>query len=690
MNFTSHLFASASRFWMALTASHDSSTNVSAGHVSHPPQYQPPPAAPANAATSSSPVLVNPSAGPSPSQRVYRVNGSDAVPVDSLGEDLFMGESITNFTIEKQLSPMGTTPRTCIGSSNFFQNGLRRIRYISREWNSTGGWGSEAWVYRRLFDIRGLYVSPVLGLYRHSDGRMNLCLDAPHPDFWIEASPEMPTVLKLRCATALQALHDRGVIHGGVDLCNYLIGADGRVTIINFQNSAVIHERPEGCPLPLIDAKYARLEMLKLQFKLDLLDIRPTIISLHALDALNQHFNIAERRKAKFVSGYVPKFRAISDTYIPDDQWQTRWINPTPPPRRFIMPDCTTSHLSASIQEFINLNERESVFYQMSLKEAKARLGFLPSRIPLTNGIRERLGLPVRYPLTSTSVDNTPPTSHAISLPISKKRKATTEAVGTPAPKRVRVENRRTSVTTTPAPQPSHPSRRTFPSRIPRNNKLHFRLSRDRRYRRTGEICAEEGIPHPWALIIRPDHPAWRKPEIALYIHMQQTELFSRNGHGKSCRGRSISVGTIKRGVAYCRSIYPILHFQTGHRSNSYNPDPREVPVPLVKDNRWEPRDTMEIEMMECSDRRSGKQSISVLGRFSPLRLSAFGPSATIFVSCVEVTSLDIQLLVVERNSIRTTRRSSIKVIWPTWLPKRTRRRTVFLVPLFLNTLLGV
>ena len=56
----------------------------------------------------------------------------------------------------------------------------------------------------------------------------------PHPSFWMEASPDMPFVLKEEVVTAYSKLHSLGVIHGNPQLRNILICADGRVKLIDF------------------------------------------------------------------------------------------------------------------------------------------------------------------------------------------------------------------------------------------------------------------------------------------------------------------------------------------------------------------------------------------------------------------------------------------------------------------------
>ncbi|EEB93131.1 hypothetical protein MPER_08257, partial [Moniliophthora perniciosa FA553] len=55
---------------------------------------------------------------------------------------------------------------------------------------------------------------------------LNVAMEPPHHSFWVEASPDMPLVLKERCIAAYERLHGCGVLHGDVELRHMLIGKD--------------------------------------------------------------------------------------------------------------------------------------------------------------------------------------------------------------------------------------------------------------------------------------------------------------------------------------------------------------------------------------------------------------------------------------------------------------------------------
>ncbi|KAG5221544.1 Serine/threonine protein [Salix suchowensis] len=62
----------------------------------------------------------------------------------------------------------------------------------------------------------------------------------PHPSFWMEASSDMPNVLKQRCIAAIQRIHDQGVLHGDIQLRHMLIGGNAKVSIVDFDGSRAI------------------------------------------------------------------------------------------------------------------------------------------------------------------------------------------------------------------------------------------------------------------------------------------------------------------------------------------------------------------------------------------------------------------------------------------------------------------
>ncbi|KZT74684.1 hypothetical protein DAEQUDRAFT_659131, partial [Daedalea quercina L-15889] len=85
-----------------------------------------------------------------------------------------------------------------------------------------------------LLPLHGTVVPALINVTRSP---LNACLNmaAPHPVFWMEASADMPFVLKNRIMVAYSNLHARGILHGSPQLRNMLICGDGTVKLVDFQ-----------------------------------------------------------------------------------------------------------------------------------------------------------------------------------------------------------------------------------------------------------------------------------------------------------------------------------------------------------------------------------------------------------------------------------------------------------------------
>ena len=118
---------------------------------------------------------------------------------------------------------------------------------------------------------RGL-IPAVLGVQANDTHVMQM-FALPSETFWIEASPHMPDLLKERCISTLQAIHNSGVLHGNLQLHNILIAASGHVYIVDYTRSRAIVPAPD---VGLEAASYDELtlEMRKLHFLLNYRDCR--------------------------------------------------------------------------------------------------------------------------------------------------------------------------------------------------------------------------------------------------------------------------------------------------------------------------------------------------------------------------------------------------------------------------------
>ena len=117
--------------------------------------------------------------------------------------------------------------------------------------------------------LAGTYAPTIIGVFT-GVGVANMLMELPHQAFWVQASADMPDVLKKRCVEAYEKLHAAGILHGSPHLRHLLIGGDARVTIMNFERSRVLdpvsntHISQEKA-----NAAELRLEMRKVKYQLD-------------------------------------------------------------------------------------------------------------------------------------------------------------------------------------------------------------------------------------------------------------------------------------------------------------------------------------------------------------------------------------------------------------------------------------
>lgn len=156
---------------------------------------------------------------------------------------------------------------------------------------------------------------------------INMAFEPPHHSFWIEASPDMPMVLKNRCIQAFDALHYAGVVHKDVELRHMLIGGDGKVTLIDFEYSVSADKAKSSF------ANEVAMERRKVLFRLDYPGAR----------------EIEEKRR----KGEIPSSPEIEK--LCEAEW---WESTSPSPRRFVMPGQSAEQVRHEIQNFLTLIDK--------------------------------------------------------------------------------------------------------------------------------------------------------------------------------------------------------------------------------------------------------------------------------------------------------------------------------------------
>lgn len=196
-------------------------------------------------------------------------------------------------------------------------------------------------------------------------GAVSIAMEPPHHSFWIEASPDMPDVLKERCIEAYEKIHACGVLHGAVELCHMLIGGDGKVTIINFTKSRALDSNLDVMLLEATPADL-ELEMRKVKYKLDYDGARKKesekmLRSEERIRRDGTHTLDALRRGRR--AGKAREDISEDDNNNPPisiDDWKKDWDNAAANahPTRFVVPGQDSDTLGREVLNFLAILNR--------------------------------------------------------------------------------------------------------------------------------------------------------------------------------------------------------------------------------------------------------------------------------------------------------------------------------------------
>ncbi|CAK5264764.1 unnamed protein product [Mycena citricolor] len=275
--------------------------------------------------------------------------------------------------------------------------GGRPVKSISKLWLTKYPWRgffSELGLYKRqLKPLQGIIVPFIINVYT-CVGAIDVAMEPPHHSFWIEASPDMPDVLKRRCIAAYERLHAAGVWHGDVELRHMLIGGDARVTLIDFQESRALKPNP-ALQLKAASADDLRLEMRKVKFKLDYKGAR-------RLEEQKMQRAIRLARRNQFRDGGLPELPSQEDIDVPPlsaREWN-KWVGAAPlRPQRFVVPGQTPEGLRSAIDNFCDALEKLEK-HGLSNRRTSRRLTSPEFKVP---------AIPAR-PLELVSIDVSGPT----------------------------------------------------------------------------------------------------------------------------------------------------------------------------------------------------------------------------------------------------------------------------------------
>ena len=215
---------------------------------------------------------------------------------------------------------------------------------------------------RYLLPLQGDVVPHIMGVYTRP-GKIDIAMDLPHPIFWMEASASMPTILKDRVVEAFQKLHERGVVHGDVALRHILIGADARVTLIDFQASRA-DEPNEDLGLEAAYPGEKDLEMRRVKFLLNMDNARKKEFrkSKAALRRSARNKERDRRRQELLRHGITvglpldesEPLEDVKEPPVPLDELEKYWMeDANDDPRRFVVPGSSDSEVAGAISSFL-------------------------------------------------------------------------------------------------------------------------------------------------------------------------------------------------------------------------------------------------------------------------------------------------------------------------------------------------
>ncbi|KAJ7139847.1 hypothetical protein C8R44DRAFT_765572 [Mycena epipterygia] len=232
--------------------------------------------------------------------------------------------------------------------------GDRPVRYVSKVWLTKEKWHgffSELALYKvQLKSLQGRVVPAIINVYSYA-GAVDVAMEPPHHSFWIEASPDMPHVLKKRCVEAFEKLHAAGVHHGDIELRHMLIGGDARVTIIDFQASRALVPNA-AVQLAGATPDELRMEMRKVKFKLDYEGARAW-----EDEKLMRAARLARRNQAgRKLEPPIEEDKL--DPPIDSLEWNLEWIGAPVEPARFVMPGQSAEDVQSAVEEFLLILEK--------------------------------------------------------------------------------------------------------------------------------------------------------------------------------------------------------------------------------------------------------------------------------------------------------------------------------------------
>lgn len=218
-----------------------------------------------------------------------------------------------------------------------------------------------------LLHLQGGIVPRLVTTDDTVDG-ISMYMEPPHNVFWMHASPSMPDCLKRRVIDTYMILHRAGILHCAVELRHMLIGADGRVTLVDFK-WARSTRRVKGYRTTKPHKRDFALELREVKCKLDYQGARAREAAKWARFCERNEYNQEVLRLRQFTTegGYDGSNSDLQDP-IPQDRDE-----PPLPPRqrcsewdgvvkdestRFVCAGASRAAVTAAIASFYEIVQR--------------------------------------------------------------------------------------------------------------------------------------------------------------------------------------------------------------------------------------------------------------------------------------------------------------------------------------------
>ncbi|KAK7463775.1 hypothetical protein VKT23_005714 [Stygiomarasmius scandens] len=479
--------------------------------------------------------------------------------------------------------------------------GSKAITYVCKSWKTSSDWNNgfylevefpihflaiisdqntvQMGLYKtHLRSLQGIVVPYIISLFT-APGFINVIMEPPHHSFWMEASTDMPLVLKQRCVEAFEKLHACGVLHGDVELRHMLIGGDARVTLIDFQESRALVPVPQ-VGLRQVHEGELRRELRKVKVKLDYPGAR------------EREYARFERYSARRSKGEPDLLEDITDPPVKSLQEWNNWIAAPQKPNRFLVPGQAAGTVFGEIQTFLKLVESTSLRARTEDRSrdllssctindtrnvSQTTISSSPSVHTLSSDIGINItdsdtGLPTDHfrsgednsgiarasdlspqhsAQTSTESPSVNPNwNHKHSprlstVALGKRRAETNIDSESPPPKRRILDSLPTNISVGRQPTPSES-----------NDVIGMKNLAD---------CIANQLPHPTLLELFPNNPRWKQPDVQYYLKEQAREIQRTVNAAKYQPDRRFrlprpirSFGPLKRKMDEIRSIIQI------------------------------------------------------------------------------------------------------------------------------------